>query len=102
MEGGISKKRWNLGLRLTILTTLLCAAGSWGLDFNLKQALITTAAFLYREIKQFLKDHPIESISDYDTSPTKFIKTDVIVNTKISDQPIPDQPVVEVKPFEGK
>lgn len=93
---GISKKRWNLGLRVTIGCGLVGAMGSWGLDFTIKQAVIVTSAILWRELHAFFQKYPIESINDLDSGHTKFLTTDVKVQTKLSDQPNTD------RPFEGK
>lgn len=77
----MSLRRWRMGLRVAVLSGLVAAAASWAIDLTIKQGILLTIGFVAREVSRYLRDHPIESISDLDTSPRKFVKTVTTVDT---------------------
>lgn len=77
----MSLRRWRLGLRVAALSGLVAAAASWAIDLNLKQAILLTVGFVAREVARYIAAHPVENITDLDTSPRKFVKTVTTVDT---------------------
>lgn len=77
----ISLRRWRLGFRVAIYSGLAAAAASWAIDLTIKQAILLTVGFVAREVSRYLSTHPVEHISDLDTSPRKFVKTVTTIDT---------------------
>lgn len=76
---------------VAVIAGFAAALLSLGIDLNLKQGVILTLVCIGREVDRYLKDHPVASIGDLDTHPNQFVKTTVTVDTKTSDQPIPNE-----------
>lgn len=77
----MSLRRWRLGLRVAALSGLVAAAASWAIDLTIKQAILLTVGFVAREVSRYLREHPVEHITDLDTSPRKFVKTVTTIDT---------------------